>query len=202
MRLRAALLLVGLVAVGCAHGPTQTQLGTRTPALWVPHIPQGDPVGASWRYSGRGKCGHAALAMVARAFHVRDDLSDAGLVDEMARLAGSDYALSNVHFRQIARQEGWGFVGDWSTDGGWIRQRLGEGSVVVIAGNVHALPWHRPGPPNGHFVTIAAALPDGRFVVHDPGSDGPRIATQADLEAFMRTKGGKPGGAFAFSRPR
>jgi hypothetical protein len=153
-------LLGWLVGSGCAHhGPRQTQLGTRSGALWVPHIPQSDPVGASWRYSGQGKCGHAALAMVARAFHVRDDLSDADLVDEMARLA-------------------------------------------IVAGNVHALPWHRPGPPNGHYVTVSAALPDGRFVVHDPGSDGPRIATQADLEAFMRTKGNKPGGAWAFTRTR
>jgi hypothetical protein len=109
------------------------------------------------------------MAMVARAFHRRPDLSDARLIETLDRLddgvvnhatapAGIVRMAAALHLRARVHT---GF------DGAWLERALARGALVVALGVPRYLPPSEA-HTGGHFVSIVGRTSRGRYIVNDP----------------------------------
>jgi hypothetical protein len=135
----------------------------------APLISQRFPKGHSPDYHGESRCGPANMAMVARGFHRRPQLSDAALIETLDRLDDGMVnhatapegivrmsAALNLHARVHL-----GFDADW------LRAALHRGELVVALGRPRFLPPSEA-HTGGHFVSIVGLTPKGSFIVNDP----------------------------------
>jgi hypothetical protein len=139
------------------------------PPVRPPVISQRFPKGSSRGYRGDNRCGPANMAMMARGFHRRANLSDARLIDTLDRL---DDGLTNhatapegivrmaaaLHLRATIHE---GF------DGGWLRRVLERGGLVIALGRPRYLP-PTEAHTGGHFVSIVGVTRKGNFIINDP----------------------------------
>jgi hypothetical protein len=137
-------------------------------AARAPLISQRFPDGRARSYRGDNRCGPASVAMVARGFHRRPDLSDAALIEKLDHL---DDGLSNhatapegiVRMATALRLRARVLVG---FDGDWLRAALRRGALVVALGRPRFLP-PTEAHTGGHYVSIVGMGNSG-FVVNDP----------------------------------
>ncbi len=179
-------------------------LSAHTLAL-APVISQRYPHGRAPDYHGESRCGPASMAMVARGFHLRAQLSDAALIDSLDRLddgqvnratapAGIVRMAAALHLHAVVHP---GF------DGGWLRRVLAHGALVVALGRPRYLP-PTEAHTGGHYVAIVGVSPRGDFIVNDPYRKTSRRGRRyrvpdATLASFIRHK--PNGRLFALERP-
>jgi hypothetical protein len=134
----------------------------------APLISQQFPSGRSAKYRGESRCGPATMAMVARKFHRRPELSDAQLIEMLDRLddgrvnqattpAGIVRMSEALHLRATVRR---GF------DGAWLRGVLARGGLVVALGRPRFLP-PTEAHTGGHFVVVVGIKRNGELIVND-----------------------------------
>jgi hypothetical protein len=109
------------------------------------------------------------MAMIARGFHRRPNLSDAELIESLDRL---DDGLVNhatapagilrmTAALQLRARVHTGFDGDW------LRGALRHGELVVALGRPRFLPPSEA-HTGGHFVSIVGLTRKGNFIINDP----------------------------------
>jgi Peptidase_C39 like family len=162
-------------------------------AARAPLISQRFPDGRARSYRGESRCGPASVAMVARGFHRRSDLSDAALIEKLDHLDDGMVnhatapegilrmgAALRLHARVLL-----GF------DGAWLRAALRRGALVVALGRPRFLP-PTEAHTGGHYVSIVG-MGSGAFIVndsyrkHSAGGTQYRV-TEQTLASFVRHK--------------
>ena len=132
-------------------------------------ISQRFPNGRTPGYQGDSRCGPANMAMIARGFHRRPNLSDAALIETLDRLddglenhattpAGIVRMASALRLRARVHS---GF------DGLWLRRVLRRGGLVVALGRPRFLPPSEA-HTGGHFVSVVGISKNGNFIINDP----------------------------------
>lgn len=109
------------------------------------------------------------MAMVARGFHRRPQLSDAALIETLDRLDDGRVnqattpagILRMAAALQLRARVHSGF------DGEWLRRVLRRGGLVVALGRPRYLPPSEA-HTGGHFVSVVGITNKGEFIVHDP----------------------------------
>ena len=178
-------MVLTLSGSALAMGP----LPARAPVI-SQRFPKGRPPG----YRGDSRCGPASVAMVARGFHRRPNLSDAALIETLDRLddglvnhattpAGILRMTSSLQLRARVHS---GF------DGVWLRRALRRGELVVALGRPRFLPPSEA-HTGGHFVSIVGLTRKGQFIINDPYRRTSRYGTQyrvpeETLASFIRHK--------------
>jgi hypothetical protein len=143
-------------------------VSAQIPSL-APVISQRFPEGMTASYRGDSRCGPTTMAMIARGFHRRGDLSDAALIRTLDRLddgaenrattpAGIVRMASALRLRASVHP---GF------DAGWLHRVLHRRGLVVALGRPRFLP-PTEAHTGGHFVAIVGESPTGGFIVNDP----------------------------------
>jgi hypothetical protein len=160
----------------------------------VPVISQRYPEGRSPSYQGESRCGPASMAMVARGFHLRAGLSDAGLIESLDRVDDGQVnrATSSDGIVRMAEALRLKAIVHPGFDGAWVRRVLGRGGLVVALGRPRYLPPSEA-HTGGHYVAIVGVSPGGEFIVNDPYRATSRRGRRyrvADktLAAFVRHK--------------
>jgi len=180
-----------------------TALPAPVPAR-TPVISQRFPAGRARGYRGDSRCGPASMAMVARGFHRRAQLSDAALIESLDRL---DDGLVNhattpagiVRMADALRLRARVHPG---FDGVWVRRVLARGGLVIALGRPRFLPQSEAHTA-GHFVAVVGVARDGRLIVNDSYRRASRRGSryrvpERTLASFVRHK---PNGTlFAFDR--
>jgi hypothetical protein len=173
----------------------------------APLISQRFPRGRTAGYRGENRCGPTSVAMVARGFHLRPDLSDAALIetlddldDGMVNRATSPTGI--VRMTSALRLRTRILPG---FDGAWLRAALRRGGLVIALGRPRFLPPSEA-HTGGHYVSIIGLTRRGNFIVHDPYRRASRRGLayrvpERTLASFVRHK---PNGTlFAiFRRPK
>lgn len=160
----------------------------------APVISQRFPAGREPDYRGEKRCGPASVAMVARGFHRRPQLSDAALIETLDRV---DDGVENrattpagiVRMAEALRLRAQMHAG---FDGAWLRRVLKRGGLVVALGRPRYLP-PTEAHTGGHFVSIVGVTRSGAFVVNDSyrrhGRSGRRYrVAEPTLASFVRHK--------------
>jgi hypothetical protein len=144
------------------------------------------------------------MAMVARGFHLRAQLSDAALIEALDRLDDGQVnrATAPLGILRMAASLRLRAIEHPGFDGAWVRRVLQRGGLVVALGRPRYLPPSEA-HTGGHFVAIVGAAPDGRFVVNDPyratSRRGRRYRVpETTLASFVRHK--PNGRLFSFER--
>jgi len=173
--------------------------------LLAPVISQRFPAGRPPGYHGESRCGPAAMAMVARGFHLRARLSDAALIETLDRLDdgrenratapdGIVRMAGALHLHATVRR---GF------DAAWVRRILARGGLVVALGRPRYLP-PTEAHTGGHYVAIVGVARDGELIVNDSYRARSRRGRRyrvpvATLASFVRHK--PNGQLFALQKP-
>jgi hypothetical protein len=138
----------------------------------TPYINQYSPAGRENGYTNGGSnCGPTSMAMLARAYGYRNDLSDATLINHLGGIGHTSAAGTGVNGLSAmaqamglnARTRGPGAQVDW------IASELRAGRMVVANGDYFAMAPHADGSKtSGHYVLVYGIDANGRFLVHDP----------------------------------
>jgi len=172
----------------------------------APVISQRMPQGRSSAYRGDRRCGPASMAMIARGFRRRPQLSDARLIDTLDHLDDGlvNQATAPAGILRMAAALRLRARTHHGFDGRWLRGVLRGGGLAVALGRPRYLPPSEA-HTGGHFVSIVGVTRRGEFIVHDPYrrrlSSGRRYTVpERTLASFIRHK---PNGMlFAFhARP-
>jgi hypothetical protein len=179
VRIAIVLLLVSACATAA-----------RRPPLISQRFPQGRRAG----YQGDSRCGPANMAMIARGFHRRSQLSDAALIETLDRLDDGlvNHATSPQGILRMSAALKLRARVHRGFDARWLRAALGRGELVVALGRPRFLP-QTEAHTGGHFVSIVGVTRAGRFLVQDPYGRrsrlGRRYVVPADtLASFIRHK--------------
>lgn len=144
----------------------------------VPYISQLNPAGAENGYrNGPSNCGPTSMAMVARAFGLHPEMTDAQLINFLGDGVGTDGNGTN-HNGIIGMANNLGLPVTQAGLGGdadFIRSQLEAGKLVVVNGNFGL---------GGHYVTVTGIDANGNFLVNDP-YEGPRVITPSEMEGYQ-----------------
>ena len=166
----------------------------------VPFIDQYNPAGKDAHYDGTEYCGPAVLAGIAKARGLSAGLSDADLVNRLARAAGSDTRTGTSGNGMIAGLRSLGMQTESS--GGarldWIDHQLTSAHDVIAVGNFYSVPGREnPRLHSGHYIAITAAMGGwSSYKVTDPADSKVTSMTRSQIENFIRSA---PGGGFTIS---
>ncbi|MCC6334502.1 MAG: C39 family peptidase [Myxococcales bacterium] len=158
----------------------------------VRHISQTRPAGATSEYLDEGYCGPTCLAMVARAYGLGSQFTDAELVMRLCRIAGATarrgtdrtglYRMA-THLRLSSQ--------DWDGEATfWMARHLEQGHYVVAAGNPYVLPpYEKLEGYGGHFIVVDGMDETGNFLMKNPWPDGVHAVPPLKMWQFLMTHG-------------
>jgi hypothetical protein len=196
VRLLSVISLLLVSATALAMGPLPAR---------APLISQRFPKGRAPGYQGDSRCGPASVAMVARGFHRRPNLSDAALIESLDRLDDGlvNHATTPAGILRMAESLRLHARVHPGFDDRWLRTALRRGELVVALGRPRFLPPSEA-HTGGHFVSIVGLTPQGRFIVNDPYRQTSRQGGQyrvpaKTLASFIRHK---PNGRLFAISPR
>jgi hypothetical protein len=193
---RAAPIVALLLTTFCGGSPSE-HFDARAPD--VPFIDQYKPAGRNASYDGTENCGPAILAGIAKARGLSAGLSDADLINRLARVAGTDATGTSGHGMVAGLQ----YLGMWTdakagADLGWIDHELASGHDVIANGDFYSVPGRQnPARRAGHYIAITAAM-DGwsSYKVTDPADGKVTSMTDSQIQKFIRSH---PQGGFTIS---
>lgn len=167
-----------------------------TTALYckVPYISQMSSNGTADDWNRLSNCGPATMAMIARAFGFRSDLSDGSLVNLLGNSAGVGAAGAGYDkLATMARTMGKQPTVKTGADAAWVKSQLAAGRLVAINGNrVVTLKYDGDSTTSGsatqgHWIVGAGITSAGDILVKDPSVPGVRSLTPAQLNEFITT---------------
>jgi len=166
----------------------------------VPFIDQYKPAGRDAHYDGTEYCGPAILAGIAKSRGLSDGLSDADLINRLARVAGTDPRTGTSGNGMIAALNYLGMRTDAIAGAklDWIDNQLVSGHYVIAQGDFYSVPGREnPGLRSGHYIAITAAMGGwSSYKVTDPADGKVTSMTDSQIEKFIRSA---PGGGFTIS---
>jgi len=166
----------------------------------VPFIDQYKPAGRDAHYDGTEYCGPAILAGIAKARGLSDGLSDADLINRLARVAGTDPRNGTTGNGMVAALHYLGMRTDaiGGANLNWIDDQLASGHYVIAEGDFYSVPGREnPGRRSGHYIAITAAMGGwSSYKVTDPADGKVTSMTDSQFEKFIRSA---PGGGFTIS---
>lgn len=164
----------------------------------APYINQLKPAERDPQYQGQMYCGPTVMAMIARSRGYGENLSDSQLIEQFARISGTnDAGTTGNGIIAIGEQLGLKSQAAPGADLGFINGELAQGKPVVALGDYYALPPHAdPGKDSGHYVLVQGQDAFGNYRVSDPMTDKVTVITPETLRGFMLAN---PGGRFAIS---
>ncbi|HZN93886.1 MAG TPA: C39 family peptidase [Myxococcales bacterium] len=164
----------------------------------LPFIHQLDPAERPSQYRGDANCGPAVMAMLGRARGYRNDISDAQLVQHLARVGGTtDQGTSGNGLIAMGQEMGLTGRAAAGADLRFINGELAQGKPVVALGDYYALPPHTdPAQDSGHYLLIHSQDELGNYRVSDPAEEKVLVLSPETLAGFIRAN---PAGGFALS---
>jgi len=165
----------------------------------APYINQLDPEKRAPQYQGQEYCGPTVMAMIARSRGYGEGLSDSQLIEQFARIGGTDPATGTTGngMLAIAQQLGLHTTPAQGADLNFINGQLAQGRPVAALGNYYALPPHvEAGKNSGHYILVQGQDALGNYRVSDPMTDKVTVITPETLRGFMTAN---PEGQFALS---
>jgi hypothetical protein len=194
---RAVPMLALLLTTFCG-GSSSDQFDAK--AQDVLFIDQYNPAGKDAHYDGTEYCGPAVLAGIAKARGLSAGLSDADLINRLARVAGTDPRAGTTGNGMVATLQYLGMRTD-SIAGAqlsWIDDQLVSGDDVIALGDFYSVPGREnPGLRAGHYIAITAAMGGwSSYKVTDPADRKVTSMTRSQIEKFIRSA---PGGGFTIS---
>ncbi len=166
----------------------------------TPYINQYSPAGTGQGYTnGSANCGPTSVAMIARAFGYRKDLSDAKLINHLGKIGHTTGAGTGVNGIS-AMGQAMGLRAQVKGPGAhvdWIRSELRAGRMVVANGDYHAMAPHKNNAKtSGHYVLVYGLDDNGRFLVHDPADRRVQSVSATELATFIKSN---PNGGWQIS---
>ena len=197
-KLHRVVPMLALLLTTFCGGSSSEQFDARAPD--VPFIDQYNPAGKDAHYDGTEYCGPAVLAGIAKARGLSAGLSDADLINRLARVAGTDPRSGTTGNGMIAALHYLG-MGSAATPGAnpeWIDDELAAGHDVIANGDFYSVPGREnPGLHAGHYIAITAAMGGwSSYKVTDPADARVTSMTDSQIEKFIRSH---PQGGFTIS---
>lgn len=159
----------------------------------VPYINQISSSGTADDWNKYSNCGPTSMAMIARAFGYRPELSDGSLVNLLGSFAGIGAAGAGAdQIATIGRRMGKTATVKWGADAVWIKSQLSAGRLVAINGNrTVTLKYDNNASTSGtgiqgHWIVGAGITSAGNVLVKDPSVPGVSQLTPAQLNEFIR----------------
>jgi uncharacterized protein YraI len=160
----------------------------------VPYINQMSSSGSADDWNRFSNCGPTTMAMIARAFGYRSDLSDGSLVNHLGNSAGvgadgAGYDKIATMARTMGKQP----TVKTGANASWVKSQLAGGRLVAINGNrVVTLKYDGDSTTSGsgtqgHWIVGAGLTAAGDILVKDPSVPGVRSLTPAQLDEFITT---------------
>ena len=194
---RAVPMLALLLTTFCGGSPFE-QLDAKAPD--VPYIDQYKPAGRDAYYDGTEYCGPAILAGIAKGRGLSNGLSDADLINRLARAAGTDTRSGTTGNGMIAALHSLGMQTDakQGAEVDWIDNQLTSGHDIIAQGDFYSVPGREnPALRAGHYIAITAAMGGwSSYKVTDPADGKVTLMTDSEIEKFIRSA---PGGGFTIS---
>lgn len=163
-----------------------------------------DTKAAAAKYAG--PCVPVALAMIARGYGMRREVSDTALIDELARVGGTppmpilmgtpqDGKFKILRHLDLA----WEQINGFNLE--WLRGHLLAGRMAIVGGKRSVLP-RGDGDSGGHAVVVNGMSQDGRtFYFSDSTGFHNTPLSAEELREFVMTRPGEVGTIIAVYRP-
>ena len=170
--------------------PVTVDLRRRIGPPPVKHISQTRPEGAPRDYTDLGFCGPTCMAMIARAYHLGDQFSDAELVMRLSRIAGADdgAGTDRTGLYRMARHLRLKSL-DWNGEATfWMARQIELGHYVMAAGNPYVLPpLFQRSRYGAHFIVVDGMDREGNFLMKNPWPDGMHAVAPKQMWQFLMT---------------
>jgi hypothetical protein len=158
------------------------------PPMVVPYINQFSPGGSPYS-NGSSNCGPTSAAMIARALHYRDDLSNAGLIMHLGKLAGTTAAgtapmAEELVVRHLITETkaplDESTLRAFKPSAAWLHARLAEGKALIAHVKIDGV---------GHYIVVRGETTSGNLLIHDPARRNLTALSKAQFLSYNAARG-------------
>lgn len=173
--------------------------GRKGPAGTDPKISQFHPTGEDANYTnGAENCGPAVGAMVARNMGYGKNMTDAQLINDLGKVAGTtDQGTTGNGMIAMYEHMGLDTTAAKGADLNFMQSELQAGHHVTALGDYYEVPGRQdPALTSGHYLDVTGMTKEGDFLVNDPANTELNTMTAAQMSNFI---GQAPNGGFVVS---